>query len=124
MNVIDSSAWLEFLADGPNADEFAVPLGDRAKLVVPSITIYEVFRVVLRQRGEDSALQAAALMQQGTVVELSPSLAMIAAKTSVELALPMADSIILATARVHQATLWTQDQHFDGVPGVRYFPKR
>ena len=124
MNVIDSSAWLEFLADGPNADEFAVPLGDRAKLVVPSITIYEVFRVVLRQRGEDSALQAAALMQQGTVVELSPSLAMIAAKTSVELALPLADSIILATARVHQATLWTQDQHFDGVPGVRYFPKR
>lgn len=124
MNVIDSSAWLEFLADGPNADEFAVPLGDRAKLVVPSITIYEVFRVVLRQRGEDAALQAAALMQQGTVVELSPSLAMIAAKTSVELALPMADSIILATARFHQATLWTQDQHFDGVPGVRYFPKR
>lgn len=124
MNVIDSSAWLEFLADGPNADEFAVPLGDRAKLVVPSITIYEVFRVVLRQRGEDAALQAAALMQQGTVVELSPSLAMIAAKTSVELALPMADSIILATARVHQATLWTQDQHFDGVPGVCYFPKR
>lgn len=124
MNVIDSSAWLEFLADGPNADEFAVPLGDRAKLLVPSITIYEVFRVVLRQRGEDAALQAAALMQQGTVVELSPSLAMIAAKTSVELTLPMADSIILATARVHQATLWTQDQHFDGVPGVRYFPKR
>lgn len=124
MNVIDSSAWLEFLADGPNADEFAVPLGDRVKLVVPSITIYEVFRVVLRQRGEDAALQATALMQQGMVVELSPSLAMIAAKTSVELTLPMADSIILATARVHQATLWTQDQHFDGVPGVRYFLKR
>lgn len=124
MNVVDSSAWLEFLADGPNADEFAIPLGDRATLVVPSITIYEVFKVVLRQRGEDAALQAAALMQQGTVIELSPSLAMIAAKTSVELMLPMVDSMILATARFHGATLWTQDQHFDGVPGVRYFQKR
>lgn len=124
MNVVDSSAWLEFLADGPNADEFAIPLGDRATLVVPSITIYEVFKVVLRQRGEDAALQAAALMQQGTVIELSSSLAMIAAKTSVELMLPMVDSMILATARFHGATLWTQDQHFDGVPGVRYFQKR
>ena len=124
MNVADSSAWLEFLADGPNADAFAVPLGDRSKLVVPSVTIYEVFKVVLRQRGEDAALQAAALMQQGTVVELSPSLAMVAAKTSLELALPMADSIILATARLHDATLWTQDQHFDGVPGVRSLQKQ
>ena len=124
MNVVDSSAWLEFLADGPNADEFAIPLCDRATLVVPSVTIYEVFKVVLRQRGEDAALQAAALMQQGTVVELSPSLAMIAAKTSVELALPMADSIILATARSHQATLWTQDRHFERVPGVRFLQKQ
>ena len=124
MNVVDSSAWLEFLADGPNADEFAVPLRDRAALVVPSITIYEVFKVVCRQRGEDAALQAAALMQQGMVVELSPSMAMVAAKTSLELALPMADSIILATARLHDATLWTQDEHFSNIAGVRYARKR
>lgn len=124
MNVVDSSAWLEFFADGPNAGDFALPLSDRASLVVPTITIYEVFKVVCRQRGEDAALQAAALMQQGRAVELSPSLAMIAARTSLELALPMADSIILATARLHDAILWTQDEHFQGLPGVRYFPKQ
>lgn len=124
MNVVDSSAWLEFFADGPNATAFAAPLSERKTLVVPSITIYEVFKVVCRQRGEDGALQATALMQQGTVVELSPSLAMMAAKTSLELALPMADSIILATTRLHNATLWTQDEHFGDLPGVRYYPKR
>ncbi len=124
MNVVDSSGWLEFFADGPNAGEFAAPLADRDSLVVPSITIYEVFKVVCRQRGEDAALQAAALMQQGRVEELSPSLAMVAAKTSLELALPMADSIILATARLHQAFLWTQDEHFSGLSGVQYYPKR
>ena len=124
MNVVDSSAWLEFLADGPNAELFAAPLGRRAELVVPSITIYEVFKLVCRQRGEDAALQATALMQQGLVVELSASLAMVAAKASMDLALPMADSIILVTARLHQATLWTQDEHFSGIEGVRYSPKR
>ena len=124
MNVVDSSAWLEFFADGPEAGEFAAVLSDRASLLVPTITIYEVFKVVCRQRGEDAALQAAALMQQGMAVELSPSLAMVAARTSLELALPMADSIMLATARLHDATLWTLDEHLQGLPGVRYFPKR
>ncbi len=123
MNVVDSSAWLEFFADGPNAGEFAQPLADRAALVVPTITIYEVFKVVCRQRGEDAALQAASLMQQGRSVELSPSLAMVAARMSLELTLPMADSVILATARFHDALLWTQDEHFRNLPGVRYFPK-
>jgi predicted nucleic acid-binding protein len=123
MNVVDSSAWLEFFADGPNAGEFALPLADRAALIVPTITIYEVFKVVCRQRGEDAALQATSLMQQGRMVELSPSLAMVAARMSLELALPMADSIILATARSHEAILWTQDEHFRNLSGVRYFPK-
>jgi predicted nucleic acid-binding protein len=123
MNVVDSSAWLEFFADGPNAAEFAQPLGERDSLIVPTITIYEVFKVVCRQRGEDAALRAAALMQQGRVVELTPSLAMVAARTSLELGLPMADSIILATARLHDALLWTQDEHFRDLPGVRYFPR-
>jgi predicted nucleic acid-binding protein len=123
VNLVDSSGWLEFFADGPNAEAFVLPLTDRASLLVPSISIYEVFKVVLRQRGEDAALQAAALMQQGVVVDLPPSLAMVAAKTSFELALPMADSIILATARQHNAVLWTQDEHFAGLNDVRYFPK-
>lgn len=124
MNVVDSCAWLEFFADGPNAGEFALPLADRTTLVVPTITIYEVFKVVCRQRGEDAALQATALMQQGKAVTLSPSLAMVAAQTSLETGLPMADSIILATARQHKALLWTQDEHFRDLPGVRYFPKQ
>jgi len=124
MNVVDSSGWLEFFADGPNAGEFAAPLADRPSLIVPTITIYEVFKAVCRQRGEDAALQAAALMQQGKSVELSPSLAMIAARISLELSLPMADSVILATTRLHDAILWTQDEHFRSLPGVRYFPKR
>lgn len=124
MNVVDSSGWLEFFADGPNAADFSAPLCDREHLVVPTITICEVFKVVCRQRGEDAALQAVALMQQGQTVELSPALAMTAARVSVELGLPMADSIILTTARLHDAVLWTQDEHFTNIPGVRYFPKR
>ena len=123
MNVVDSSAWLEYFADGPNAAVFAEPLCDIAALVVPSMTIYEVFKVVYRQRGEDAALQAVALMQQGTVVELTASLAMVAAKISLDTGLPMADSIILATARQHEAQLWTQDEHFRNVPGVRFVAK-
>lgn len=123
MNVVDSSGWLEFFADGPNAGNFALPLADRASLVVPTITIYEVFKSVCRQRGEDAALQAVALMQQGKSVELSPSLAMVAARTSLETGLPMADSIILATARMHKALFWTQDEHFSSIPEVRYFAK-
>lgn len=123
MNVVDSSAWLEFFADGPHAAVFAIPLGEVDSLIVPTITIYEVFKVVCRQRGEDAALQAAALMQQGRTIELTSSLAMVAARTSLELALPMADSIILTTARLHDATLWTLDEHFRDLPGVRYFQK-
>jgi predicted nucleic acid-binding protein len=123
VNVVDSSAWLEFFADGPNASVFAEPLCDTGTLVVPVITLYEVFKVVHRQRGEDAALQATALMQQGVVVELTAALALQAAKTSLELVLPMADSIILETARQHDALLWTQDEHFRDVAGVRFVAK-
>jgi len=124
VNVVDSSGWLEFFADGVNAEQFSQPLSDLERLIVPSISVFEVFRVVCRQRGEEQALQAAALMQHGKIVELSSSLALYAAKLSIELKLPMADSIILATARLHEATLWTQDNDFEGIDGVRYFPKR
>lgn len=123
MNVVDSSAWLEYLADGPNAEKFSPPLHDLSSLIVPVITIYEVFRVVCRQRGEDLALKAVALMQQGRVVELGAALALEAARLGIELGLPLADSLILATARQHQALVWTQDEHFSGLPDVRYFPK-
>ncbi len=121
--VVDSSGWLEFFADGSNAVAFAEPLATPADLIVPVITIYEVFKVVMRQRGENAALQAIALMRQGTVVDLDESIALSAAKLSLMHKIPMADSIVLATAQQFQALLWTQDDDFEGIPGVRYFPK-
>jgi toxin FitB len=123
VNVVDSSGWLEYLADGANANFFAKPIIATAELVVPTLSLYEVFKRVLQQRGEDDALQAVALMQQGTIVELSASLALSAARISLNEKIPMADSIILATARAYGATLWSQDADFENITGVQYKPK-
>ncbi|MGD8904659.1 MAG: type II toxin-antitoxin system VapC family toxin [Anaerolineae bacterium] len=123
MNVVDSSGWLEYLADGPNADFFAPAIEATDELVVPTLSLYEVFKKVLQQRGEGHALQAVALMVQGRVVDLDVDLALSAAKVSAELKLPMADSVMLATARAHEAILWTQDADFDGLTGVRYIAR-
>lgn len=124
MNVVDSSGWLEYFAEGPNADFFAAGIENVAELIVPSISIYEVFKRVLQQRGESEALQAISVMQQGLVVDLDASLALRAARISIDSRLPMADSMILATARAHDATLWTQDSDFAVMEGVRYVEKR
>ena len=123
MNIVDSSGWLEYFADGPNASLFSRPLQRTADLVVPTITIYEVFKVVLHQCNESDALQSVALMQQGSVVDLTSNIAILAAKMSIDHRLPMADSIILATARVFKATIWTQDSDFNGIDGVQYIAK-
>ena len=120
MNVVDSCGWLEYFAAGPNADFFAPALEAPTELVVPTISVYEVFKRVVQQRGESDALQAVALMQQGSVVDLTAPIALEAARTSAALGLPMADSVMLATARSFEATLWTQDSDFEGVEGVRY----
>jgi predicted nucleic acid-binding protein len=124
VNVVDSSGWLEFLANGGNARRFAEPLRDHESLIVPSICVYEVFKVVLREKGENEALQVAAVMERGQVVDLSAELALAAAELSLQHDIPMADSVILATARSHEATVWTQDVDFKGIPGVKYFGKR
>ncbi|HMM58935.1 MAG TPA: type II toxin-antitoxin system VapC family toxin [Candidatus Rifleibacterium sp.] len=124
MNIVDSCGWLEYLADGPDADFFSFPLFKTEQLVVPIICIYEVFKKVLAAKGENLALQTMALMQQGLVVEIDSTLAIEAARLSQELKLPMADSFILATARAHNAIIWTQDQHFKNVSGVKYKIKR
>ena len=124
MNVVDSSGWLEYLADGPNADFFANSILATADLLVPTLSLYEVFKRVLQQRGENDALQAMALMQQGTIVELSASLALSAARISLNDKIPTADSIMLATARAYGATLWSQDADFENIPGVRYVEKK
>jgi toxin FitB len=124
VNVVDSSGWLEYLADGTNADFFAKSIIATADLVVPTLSLYEVFKRVLQQRGENDALQAVALMQQETIVELSASLALSAARISLNERIPMAESIILATARAHGATLWSQDSDFENIAEVRYIAKR
>jgi toxin FitB len=120
MNVVDSSAWLEYLAAGPNAAFFADAIENVAELVVPTISIYEVFKRIVQQRSENEALQVVAVMQQGRVTEMDSTVAVSAARISIDYQLPMADSVMLATARLNKATLWTQDAHFDGLPGVKY----
>ena len=124
MNVIDSSGWLEYFADGPNAKHFASVVKVPDELVVPTVTLYEVFKVVLREADENAALQAVAAMQKGTVADLTPKLAISAGKLSLQYSLPMADAIIVATTNAHAATLWTQDIHFKDINGVKYFPKK
>ncbi len=124
MNIVDSSGWLAYFADEPNAKHFINPLKDTASLVVPTITIYEVFKVVLRESSENEALQVTAAMQRGTIIDLTVQLAITASKLSLGNSLPMADSIILATAKTYDAILWTQDSDFKNMDGVKYFPKK
>ena len=124
MNIVDSSGWLAYFADEPNAKHFLIPLKDTASLIVPAVTIYEVFKVVLRESSENEALQAAAAMQKGTVVDLTATLAIAASKLSLQHRLPMADSIILATSQAFNARIWTQNSAFKNIYGVKYFPKR
>ncbi|MCP5522457.1 MAG: type II toxin-antitoxin system VapC family toxin [Verrucomicrobiales bacterium] len=118
-NVVDSSAWLEYLADSDQAAHFEAALEDTENLIIPVVTIYEVFKKVLRERGENEALQVVGQMQSGTVVDVTVSLVLEAARHR----LPLADSIIYATALQWEATLWTQDADFEGLPNVRFFPK-
>ena len=123
MNVVDSSGWIEYLTDAPNADFFAPAIHDTAQLIVPSISIYEVFKILLRDNIEEIAMERILQMSRGQIVPLDRELAIAAARLSLELRLPMADSIILATAQAYDATLWTQDVDFEGVEGVRYVAK-
>lgn len=121
--MVDSSAWLEYFAEGPNAPHFAAAIEATESLVVPTITLLEVFKRIRQQRDESVALRYVALMQQSTVVDLDAALALRAAALGVRHKLPLADSIVYATAQAAGATLWTQDADFDGLPGVEFFAK-
>jgi toxin FitB len=123
MNLVDSSGWLEYFADGPNAGFFAAAIENTRELVVPTVVLLEVFKRILQQRDETAALLATGQLKQGAVVALDSELALTAAKLGHDLGLPLADSVIYATARRHQATLWTQDRDFDGLDGVRFTRK-
>jgi len=124
MNVVDSSGWLEYFTKRENASFFIPPIRDLEHLIVPTICIYEVFKRLLVERDEDSALLAIGLMSHGREVELTREIAIDAASISREYKLAMADSIILATAQAHKAILWTQDEHFKGIESVKYIEKK
>ncbi|CAK0747224.1 Twitching motility protein PilT [Gammaproteobacteria bacterium] len=119
-NIVDSSGWLEYFVDSDRASLFALAIEDSGNLLVPVIILYEVFKKVLRERGENDALQIASVMQPGRIIDLDSSLALDAARYP----LPLADSIIYAAAMRHSAILWTQDEHFKDLPNVRFFPKK
>jgi predicted nucleic acid-binding protein len=123
MNVVDSSAWLSYFAGDANAARFAAAIEDVPNLVVPSITLTEVGRRIAQQRDEAAALRYIALMLQGRVVDLDADLALASARLGMRHRLPLADSIVYATALRAGATVWTQDADFDGLPDVRYFAK-
>ncbi len=121
MNVVDTSAWLEYFSGGKNAKEFLAPIQAAGELVVPLITIYEISKVILRESDEDHLLQALAAIEKGQIVELNSSISIAAAKISLKYKLPMADSIIYATAKSFKATVWTQNIELDGLANVNYF---
>ena len=124
MNVVDSSGWIEFFVGGPNAGFFETPLNAEDKLLVPSVSVLEVYRYVLRKEGREKALSVAATMGQGRVINLDAGLAIEAAELGASYGLPLADSIIYASALTHEATLWTQDADFEGLDHVEYRRKR
>jgi predicted nucleic acid-binding protein len=120
VNLVDSSAWLEYFGDGPNADFFAPAIEKARDLLVPTIVVFEVYKRVLQQRNERAALEAISVLQHGQLIELTASLAIAAARISHHEKLPMADGIILATARAQNATVWTQDSDFEEMDRVKY----
>ena len=124
MNVIDSSAWLEYFAAGPGAHHVSGAIEAVEQLIVPTIVLLEVTRHVMQQRDEDAALQIAAVLHQDQVVALESGIALSAAQFGIAHKLPLADSIIHATAKQFRATIWTFDANFAKLPDVKYFPKR
>ena len=123
MNLVDTTGWVEYFAGGKKADFFEKALEDTDNLLVPAICFYEVFKVLLRECGEDDALAAVARMKQATVVPMNDEIAILAARNSLELKLPMADAVIYTTARMYDAILYSMDADFKGLSHVKYTEK-
>ena len=123
MNIVDTSGWLEYLADSPLADNYAAAIENTEELLVPSIVLYEVFKKISLAYDENSAFQAIGQLKQGRVLPVDEAIALYAGKASIEKRLPMADALIYATAVLHEATIFTQDAHFKDLPQVKYFAK-
>ena len=124
MNVVDSSGWLEYFTDSANADAFKAIIGDETNLIIPSVCLYEVFKITLSRAGEDEALRVAGLMSFGQIIDFDREVALLAAPISIQFKLAMADSVIYAIAQMHNASLWTQDAHFKDLPGVQFIEKK
>lgn len=122
-NVVDSSGWLEYFANATNANFFAPAIEDTENLIVPTISILEVFKHVLRAFSEKHAFESIEGMLQGKVIDLNVELSLNAAKLGTQHKIPLADSIILATGITYNATIWTQDADFKGLPNVKYICK-
>ncbi len=123
MNLVDSSGWLEYFTDGRNVEFFAPIIEDTEELIVSVINLYEVYKKIASEKSESSAIQAVAIMQQPKIIEVTDSISILAARLSIKLKMPMADSIIYATARMHDAIVWTEDSDFRNLEGVRYIKK-
>lgn len=122
-HIVDTCGWLEFFADSKNAKNFEKQILDVKQLFVPTIVIYEVYKKVCLEFDEDKALLVIAHMKQAKVVDITEPIAIYASKLSLEKKLPMADAIIYATGLTYEATVYTQDNHFEGLSGVKYFKK-
>jgi predicted nucleic acid-binding protein len=124
MNLVDTSGWLEYFSDSANAPNYEGVISQIDQLIVPTIVIYEVFKKIACEFDEDKALTAIAHMKLANVIDMNETIAIYAAKISLEKKLPMADSIIFATAEIYGATLYTQDEHFSKLANVKYFTKK
>lgn len=123
-NVVDSSGWLEYFADSKNAHFFAPVIENTKNLIVPTISLLEVFKHVLRQCSEKQAFESVECMMQGAVVDLDIEISLNAAKLGIQYKIPLADSIIFATGIAYDATVWSQDADFEGLPQVKYINKK
>ncbi|MBV6421563.1 MAG: hypothetical protein DAHOPDDO_02838 [Ignavibacteriaceae bacterium] len=123
MNLVDSSAWMEYFADGKNAKHFAPMIQDLKNLVESIINVSEVYKKISQHRDENSAIQAIAVMQQAEVLEITSQIAIEGSKISIQNKIPMADSLIIASARSVGAKIWTQDYNFKGIDNVLFFKK-
>ncbi len=123
MNLVDSSGWLEYFTDGKNAEYFAPIIENVENLIVSVINLYEVFKKISIEKNENAAIQAVAFMQQSKVIDITEAISIFAAKLSIDYKLPMADSLIYATAKIHDAIVWTQDSDFKNLEDVKYFQK-
>lgn len=124
MNIVDSSAWLEYFGGTKRAQYFRKIIKNLNELLIPSIVLYEVFKKIHQQNGRKEGIKAIAQMKQGKVVDLDMKMSLLAATLSLQYKLPMADSIILATSQTYKAVIWTQDSDFKKIPNVKYFRKK